>query len=403
MKTSAILFLFLTLNTLISCSSSSSSSSSSSNQEEAYVNPHVAAHEKAHGEFMIEEAQKEINTNYLDEISGNYMGKIPCADCEGIIYRLQLNDDKTYQSTITYKGKSVKPILKTGTYTINNRLIIQLDDQSGMSFFKKQSEGLLMLDKNGNEITGDLADKYILNPVNNNDVEKINQQYMQKKWKEGIDFYANGNEPFWSLDMDFEKGYRFKNLDGLEFKTPPVEPVKAMDADVTRYRAVTESGEIIIQLNHTECIDNMSGEKFDYSVTIDIKTGKETEYKTYKGCGNYVPDYRLHNIWAIIEVDSIKIDSANFKKNAPRIEINLTNENVYGADGCNTFRGSVKVERNMIYFGNLASTMMACLDNNEISAKIGNILSGNQLTFKFENNLVLYDNDKKVMVLKNID
>lgn len=228
-------------------------------------------------------------------------------------------------------------------------------------------------------------------------------QLLFKKYQLGINFYAVGNEPFWSLDMDFEKGFHFKNLDGLEFTSPPVEPVKAMDADVSRYRAVTESGEIIIRLNHTECTDNMSGQKFDYKVAVDFKTSKETDYKTYKGCGNYVPDFRLHNIWAIIEVDGIKVNPTNFKKDAPRMEINLTEKTVFGTDGCNTFRGSVKVEKDTIQFGPLASTMMACADNLEISSKIGKILSNNKLTFKYENNLVFYDDDKKVMELKHID
>ncbi len=398
MKQASIFIFLISLSAFFSCGSSSTSTN---------VNPQAEPHNQMHQEFINEQNQNKMNEKYLNEISGTYLGMLPCADCEKIIYRLQLNNDKTYQSKITYQGKSDKPIIKKGTYTLSNRLLIQLDDRSGsMNYFKKQSKGLLLLDKNANEITGDLADLYFLLPIvksteNNNQNSYL--RILQKKHQEGIDFYAFGNEPFWSLDMDFEKGFRFKNLDGLDFSAPAVEPVKAMDADVSRYRAVTESGEIIIQLNHKECTDSMSGEKFDYNVTVDFKTSKETDYKTYKGCGTYVPDYHLHDIWAIIEVDGIKVNPTNFKKDAPRIEINLTDNNVFGTDGCNTFRGSVNVERNTIYFGNLASTMMACFENTEISSKIGKILSNNKLTFKYENNPVFYDGDKKVMELKHID
>ena len=397
MKRSYLFFVLISLGTLISCSSS---------QQTTTVNPHIAVHQQAHEEFKNEENQKTINIEYLNEISGTYLGMLPCADCEKIIYRIQLNDDLTFHSKKTYQGRSDVPIEKKGTYSINNRFIIQLDNGGGMNLFKKESKGLLMLDKNGNEITGDLADKYYLLPIVkevNNNINVRLQKIIQKKYQEGIDFYAFGNEPFWSLDMDLEKVIRFKNLDGLEFNAPAIEPVKAMDADITRYRSVTESGEIIIQLNHTECTDSMSGEKFDYSVSIDLKTSKDTDYKKYLGCGNYVPDYRLHDIWAIVEVDGLKIIPANFKKDAPRIEINLTKKNVFGTDGCNTFRGSVKVEKNTIQIGHLASTMMACIENNEISSKIGEILSNNYLTFKHENNLIFYDNGKKVMELKHID
>ena len=397
MKIKSILFLSFSF-LMLSCGSTSKQTTS--------VNPHAESHVQMHEEFVNEQNQQTMNKKFAQELSGTYLGMLPCADCEKIIYRLMLNDDLTYQSKKTYQGRSDEPIEKKGTYSINSRFIIQLDNGGGMNMFKKESKGLLMLDKNGNEITGDLADKYYMLPIlksAKNNKQNRYQQILQKKYQEGIDFSAFGNEPFWSLDMDFEKGFRFKNLDGLDYNTPAVEPVKAMDADVTRYRTVTESGELIVQLNHKECTDSMSGKKFDYSVTIDFKTSKETDYKTYKGCGNYVPDYRLHDIWAIIEVDGIKVNPSGFKKDAPRMEINLTDKTVYGTDGCNTFRGGVKVEKDNIKFGPLATTMMACFDNTEISSKIGKILSSETLTFKRENNLVFYDNGKKVMELKHID
>ena len=397
MKIKSILFLSFSF-LMISCGSTSTQTTS--------VNPHAEPHVQMHEEFINEQNQQTMNKKFAQELSGTYLGMIPCADCEKIIYRLILNDDLTYQSKKTYQGRSDIPFEKKGTYTINSQFIIQLDDGGGMNMFKKESKGLLMLDKKENEITGNLADKYYMLPivksVKNNKQNKY-QQILYKKYQEGIDFYAFGNEPFWSLDMDFEKGFRFKNLDGLDYNAPAVDPVKAMDADVTRYRTVTESGELIVQLYHKECTDSMSGQKFEYSVSIDFKTSKETDYKTYKSCGNYVPDYRLHDIWAIIEVNGIKVNTSDFKKDAPRMEINLTKKTVYGTDGCNTFRGSVKVDNNNIKFGPFASTRMACFDNTEISSKIGKTLSSKTLTFKRKNNLVFYENGKKVMELKHID
>ena len=230
------------------------------------------------------------------------------------------------------------------------------------------------------------------------------QKLLLTKYKRGIDFYAVGNEPFWSLDMDFEKGFHFNTLNGLDFKAPAAKFVKAMDANAIRYKSITESGEIIVQLNQTDCADNMSGQEFDYSVTIDFKTSKETNYKTYKGCGNYVPDFRLHDIWAITEVDGIKIKPENFKGKLPGIEFNITENRVMGNDGCNSFNGSFKTEYKRIFIGNLASTMMACFENEEISSKIRKILSNNNLDYTIENNLLILSKDhKKAMILKHID
>ncbi len=377
--------------------------STSSTKTEPPVNPHAEPHINMHQELIDENKQ-----NFAEEIVGIYLGEIPCADCEKINYKIKLNKDFSYQLEYTYVGKSNALIKKSGTYHINkNRLLIQLDNAAnGMNYLQKQPYGLLLLDKNSNVITGVLADKYklylMVNNEENNELKGL-LNILIKKQKEGIDFYAVGNEPFWSLDIDFDKTIHFKNLDGIAFNAPAVTPVKAMDANMNRYRSVTESGEIIIELSQTECTDSMSGQKFDYSVTVEFKTRKEKDYKTYKGCGNYIPDYRLHDIWAIVEVDGIKINPTDFKKNVPRLEINLTKKTVFGTDGCNTFRGGVKVEKDFIYFGNLASTLMACFDNNEVSSKIGKVLSEKNLTFKFENNLIFYKGDKKVMELKHID
>ena len=53
--------------------------------------------------------------------------------------------------------------------------------------------------------------------------------FQMKLWLKGIDFYARGNEPFWALDMDFDKGFYFKTLNGIEINTPPFDGQKAMD------------------------------------------------------------------------------------------------------------------------------------------------------------------------------
>jgi len=397
MKYSILLFSLATLS-FYSCDSSSSTTTS--------VNPHAQAHNQMHQDHIKEELQKEVNKMKKD-ISGTYAGSLPCADCEEIIYQLQLNEDLSYRSRVIYKGRSDVPIEKTGTFTISDEFVIQLDHQAGnMNYFKKNGNGLLMLDKDAKVITGDLADKYNLLPIMNMEsseyVKGKKQQMIYKKWKDGIDFYAFGNEPFWSLDMDLDKEIRLKNLDGLDFIAPAVEPISAMDTEVTRYRSVTEAGEIIVQLFHNECIDNMSGEKFYYGVSVDYKPNTAIEYRTYKGCGRFVPDPRLHDIWAIIEVNGTKIIPEEFEKEHPRLEINITEGKVFGHDGCNSFRGGIEVQNEAVIFGNLASTMMACPEM-EISTKITKALSGKKLTYKLEENLVFYYEDNKVMVLKHID
>lgn len=217
----------LSFLTLVSCGSSTNTS---------YSNPHAEPHNQMHQDLINEENQKII-----EDLSGNYSGKFPCSDCDYIDYSISLFEDGTFKLTYTYVGKSNAPIEKSGKYILTNRLLIQLNNSAnGMNFLRKIPDGLLLLDKNGNEFSKDISQKYKLFPIvsNANSSIALKKKLLFKKWNSGINFYAFGNEPFWSLDIDIDNNIRVKNLDGLDFFAALDKPVKAMDADVTRYRTL---------------------------------------------------------------------------------------------------------------------------------------------------------------------
>ena len=100
-------------------------------------------------------------------------------------------------------------------------------------------------------------------------------------------FTASGTEPFWSLKIDSINQMIFKTADGYELNTLPALISKIEDADLIRYSAITEKGSLIVQIQRKQCINEMSGEKFDYSVTIDTKYKTELTNSNYKGCGTF--------------------------------------------------------------------------------------------------------------------
>ena len=123
--------------------------------------------------------------------------------------------------------------------------------------------------------------------INNNKPEGPDSNFIKKKSDAGIDFFATGTEPFWSLDMDFEKQFSFKTMDDFTLNTPSTEPMKSKNPNIIRYRAVVESGEIIISIQKKECINQMSGFKSPYEVIIRAKSSGEKDFTEYKGCGRY--------------------------------------------------------------------------------------------------------------------
>lgn len=113
---------------------------------------------------------------------------------------------------------------------------------------------------------------------------------------------------------------------------------------------------------------------------------------------------RLTNIYKVIELGEIKNPFAREK--ALTMEINVSERRVFGFSGCNTFRGGIaKITEKELIFGNLASTMMACGDQeNSLERLMGELLSATK-SYKIENrNLSLMDGEgRKLIVLLKVD
>jgi uncharacterized membrane protein/heat shock protein HslJ len=343
----------------------------------------------------------------VESVTGTYLGMLPCADCEKISYRLQLKPDGSYRSRMTYIGKSDRAFDESGRFTLRQDGIVALDKKDeGMKYFKKHPQGLLMLDIHGQEITGTLASDYILTPMLRNNetlVEGQSQDFLYKQWAEGIDFYARGDEPFWSLDMDFDKGFKFTVLNDLNLTTPPTEGVLTQDARITLYRAQTESGELIILVNTQECTDTMSGERFDYTVEVQAKHVSDQSYRKFTGCGNYVPDMRLTNIWVIEQVEGATLQPASFMKGLPTLEFSAKERRLNGHDGCNRIGGGFSTQMNRISFKQLFGTKMFC-PTPEGTPDIAALLADKTYEFEFGNKrLYLKKDNRIILTLKHVD
>ena len=225
----------------------------------------------------------------------------------------------------------------------------------------------------------------------------------QTQFAQGIDFIATGNEPFWKLEIDFDKRMHFKLLDGFEITTAVGEGIKAMDANVIRYTANNEEGTLTVQIQKSVCINDMSGEKLGYTVTIDAKTKADINYRIYKGCGQYIADYRLHDIWVLDSINNKKMKAADFTKKLPYLELNLTEKKVFGSTGCNTITGAIEIKGKKIYVGKLATTRMACKDTDFETAYL-QVLEYKTIPYKITiGKLYLQVSTDEVFVYKKTD
>jgi heat shock protein HslJ/uncharacterized membrane protein/uncharacterized lipoprotein NlpE involved in copper resistance len=343
-------------------------------------------------------AVKEPDPEVVKVLFGDWFGELPCADCAGISYKLSLNSDMTYSDASVYRGKDENPFFESGTWKLLSDSTFSLSGSERKFLFS--SNELIMLDLEGNRIESGFSEMYHLRK----EIVEENPDIYKRKFDEGIDFTARGNEPFWSLDIDFDKQMKFTSLtDVAEFNTPVVKGIKSDDGKSTVYHSITEAGEIKITITEIPCSDNMSGEQFTHKVKIEAKHSADNHFTEFSGCGKYLMDMRLNDIWVMQEMTGVVLKKEELNKGLPTFEFHLKDNRFSGHAGCNQMNGSIKVEGNKIKFGPIASTKMAC-PNMKVEQAVASALSGKQIVYKIENlKLTLIAEDGVKMVFKKVD
>lgn len=115
-------------------------------------------------ESNIQMASAHNSQNALDW-AGTYKGTLPCADCEGILTEIKLNQDLSFSKAIKYLGKGNEFIKTNGTFKWgDNGGVITLNEK-GNNRYRVGENVLMALDRNGKQITGALRDKYNLKKI----------------------------------------------------------------------------------------------------------------------------------------------------------------------------------------------------------------------------------------------
>lgn len=93
---------------------------------------------------------------------GTYRGVTPCADCEGIETVVTLHADRSYTLQRRYRGKETDFREARGTFDWNGEgTKITLPTDDGTQFLVGENR-LFQLDRAGQRVAGNLADRYVL-------------------------------------------------------------------------------------------------------------------------------------------------------------------------------------------------------------------------------------------------
>ena len=112
-------------------------------------------------------------------------------------------------------------------------------------------------------------------------------------------------------------------------------------------------------------------------------------------------DYRLNDIWALEALYGKTVESTDYAKERPYLEINLKEERYAGTSGCNRIFGKVKTEGKQLAFLDGSSTRMFC--PGDLEARLLKALTEVRI-FKIENNrLRLSDGSTEILVFRKVD
>ncbi len=162
------ILVFLTIYVLYACNSSikaiNNTSISQSPTESITNNPATNQIKDMHN------SQNSLDWN------GTYEGTIPCADCEGIKTSITLSENGAYEKHVTYLGKEQTGTITNGDFEWNETgsKVTLFEDDKAIQTYQVGENILFHLDREGNRITGNLADKYLL-------MKKLNDSQLEDK------------------------------------------------------------------------------------------------------------------------------------------------------------------------------------------------------------------------------
>ncbi len=236
-----------------------------------------------------------------------------------------------------------------------------------------------------------------ISPLNNVTLQ------MNLYYKE-VNFLGFSDWEQWNLNIRTDSMIELRaNNTNYIFETTP--PAIAQDANVLHYsctNAQKESMGVTIR-KQPACEDEKGGVDYPFAVIILLKKADGTEI-TYSGCGFYLANPILNDIWALDSIKGKAIDRAAYANGVPSLEFHLDGMKIYGFAGCNQINGSFYIDRNdQLIFSSMKVTLMAC-ESMEGEMNFLNAVNNKRYTYSLGNRrLTLRQKDGTLLVFKKVD
>jgi copper homeostasis protein (lipoprotein) len=278
----------------------------------------------------------------LSELPASFEGELPCADCPGIHYRLDLFSDRVFFLRMTYLGRGAGAISDfLGTWALaaeKGRLSLFTGEKAPVFFRVVNADTLRKLDIEGHDIDStlnyDLRRKEGLALLE----VRVTMRGMYRYMADAALFEecVSGRRFQVAQEGDnlaLERAY-------LDARREPGEPLLVSLQGRIAERPAMEGDAMVL---------TVVPERF-----LGVRPGET--------CGARRPTAKLENTyWKLTRLGNEPVLIGAMQRE-PHVVLHSADLRVAGFSGCNNINGSFKVDDDQISFGPMATTMLACVE-----------------------------------------
>jgi copper homeostasis protein (lipoprotein) len=275
----------------------------------------------------------------LDPLPATFAGLLPCADCAGIRYRIDLFGNGAYQRRMTYlRSGRDESFYQLGRWSLSSdRSTLTLVSGSERTLWRIVDHGTLRkLDMAGRPIDSrlpyDLTRGQLTNPIELRGTLSGMFRYMAD-------------------------AARFRECrSGIEWPVATSDDYRALEHAYTGARTAPGAELLVSVEGRIEQRPKTEGHGAQPTLVIErfLRVGPGTR------CGDGGPDAALEDSrWRLVSLGGRAIQ-VPVNQREPWIVLESKTNHVTGSGGCNRISGGYEAGRGALRFSRIASTMMAC-------------------------------------------
>ena len=280
--------------------------------------------------------------DFGNELPARYSGVLPCADCEGIRYDVELRQNNVYFMRMAYLGRPGNhPVDQIGLWSVvadTQTLVLHGGEIASEMFSIADAAVLKKLDRAGKPIDSRL--NYTLKrqaayaPIEPN-------LHLQGMYRQMAD-----------------AGIFEECLSGLQLPVATEGAHAALEAAYVRVR--TEPGAPVLARLSGRIVNrySMAGESTRDTLIVD----SVDDLAPNESCGARGVTHELTGTrWVLVRLGRQAVVLGKGDRE-PSMALQTASPRVVGFDGCNRLMGDYKIDGDRIEFTKMATTLMACPD-----------------------------------------